>query len=100
MTNALLESAERTDPPGLAEGRLGRIYHCRVFYGNGTARLVRESGWRDAGAGVLPDLGSHLLDALRFWFGDVADDFRVVQASRFENKAPDRAFREWARCCP
>ncbi|MBL8806159.1 MAG: Gfo/Idh/MocA family oxidoreductase [Rhodospirillales bacterium] len=74
----------------LAEGRLGRIYHCRVFYGNGTARLVRESGWRDAGAGVLPDLGSHLLDALRFWFGDVADDFRVVQASRFENKAPDR----------
>lgn len=74
----------------LAGGRLGRVYHCRLFYGNGTARLVRESAWRDRGAGVLPDLGSHLLDTLRFWFGEIPDDFRVVQASRFENRAPDR----------
>lgn len=74
----------------LASGRLGRIYHCRLFYGNGTARLVRDSAWRDTGAGVLPDLGSHLLDTLRFWFGEVADDFRVVVASRHENRAPDR----------
>ena len=44
------------------QGGLGRIYHCRMFYGNGTARLVRDSAWRDQGAGVLPDLGSHLLD--------------------------------------
>ena len=34
--------------------------------------------WRDRGAGVLPDLGSHLLDTARFWFGDIGDDFRVV----------------------
>jgi predicted dehydrogenase len=73
----------------LRSGELGRIYRCRMFYGNGTARLVRESAWRDAGAGVLPDLGSHLLDTARFWFGDLADDFRVVSASCFENRAPD-----------
>ncbi|MBL8703191.1 MAG: hypothetical protein JNM30_00025, partial [Rhodospirillales bacterium] len=66
-----------------------RIYRCRMFYGNGTARLVRESAWRDTEAGVLPDLGSHLLDTSRFWFGDLAEDFRVVSASRFENRAPD-----------
>ena len=70
-------------------GELGRLYRCRVFYGNGTARLVRDSAWRDQGAGVLPDLGSHLLDTLRFWFGEVGDDFRVVSASCFENRTPD-----------
>jgi scyllo-inositol 2-dehydrogenase (NADP+) len=70
-------------------GRLGNIYRCRMFYGNGTARLVRESQWRDQGAGVLPDLGSHLLDTALFWFGGLADDLRVTSTSRFENSAPD-----------
>ena len=73
----------------IRSGVLGRIYRCRMSYGNGTARLVRNSPWRDAGSGVLADLGSHLLDTVRFWFGDVGDDFRLVTASRFENRAPD-----------
>jgi predicted dehydrogenase len=73
----------------IKSGELGRIYRCRMFYGNGTARLVRDSAWRDQGAGVLPDLGSHLLDTARFWFGDLGEDFRVTSASRFENRAPD-----------
>jgi predicted dehydrogenase len=73
----------------IRSNELGRIYRCRMFYGNGTARLVRESAWRDTGAGVLPDLGSHLLDTANFWFGDIGDDFRLVSVSRFENRAPD-----------
>src|SRR5450756_1364257 len=73
----------------IASGELGTIYSCRMFYGNGTARLVRDSGWRDQGAGVLPDLGSHLLDTCRFWFGDIAPEFAVTAANRFENRAPD-----------
>lgn len=73
----------------VASGALGPLYSCRMFYGNGTARLVRDSAWRDEGAGVLPDLGSHLLDTCRFWFGEIADTFRIISANRFENRAPD-----------
>jgi predicted dehydrogenase len=75
----------------IASGELGAIYSCRMFYGNGTARLVRDSAWRDQGAGVIPDLGSHLLDTCRFWFGDAVKDFKLVTANRFENRAPDHA---------
>ena len=73
----------------IKSGRLGAIYRCRMFYGNGTARLVRDSQWRDQGAGVLPDLGSHLLDTARFWFGDIGEDFSVISSRCFENRAPD-----------
>lgn len=70
-------------------GNLGQIYRARLFYGNGTARLVRESAWRDQGAGVLPDLGSHLLDTFLFWFGRPDKPFEMISANRFENRAPD-----------
>jgi predicted dehydrogenase len=74
----------------IASGKLGRIYSVRMFYGNGTARLVRDSAWRDIGAGVLPDLGSHLLDTLRFWLGEDFDaPFEVRGAFRHENRAFD-----------
>ncbi len=81
-------------------GALGRLYRCRMFYGNGTARLVRDSAWRDQGAGVLPDLGSHLLDTARFWFGDLADDVEVVSSACFENRAPDHVVLVSRRTTP
>jgi scyllo-inositol 2-dehydrogenase (NADP+) len=70
-------------------GDLGKIYLCRMFYGNGTARDVRNSPWRDQGAGVLPDLGSHLLDTAMFWFGEPTAPFAIWSADRFENRAFD-----------
>jgi len=73
----------------LDSGRLGRLYCIRMFYGNGTARLVRDSAWRDQGAGVLPDLGSHLLDTALYWLGRPAAGFRIHSANRFENRAFD-----------
>ena len=73
----------------IASGVLGKIFRCRMFYGNGTARLVRDSEWRDQGAGVLEDLGSHVLDTARFWFGEIGDQFSIVSADRFENRSPD-----------
>ncbi|HIJ83247.1 MAG: Oxidoreductase, NAD-binding [Magnetococcales bacterium] len=68
---------------------LGRIYRIRMFYGNGTARDVRDSRWRDQKAGVLPDLGSHLLDLLLFLFGTGLESLSIQVARRFENKAFD-----------
>lgn len=70
---------------------LGEIYRCRMFYGNGTASLVRDSAWRDTGAGVLPDLGSHILDTLHYWFGPAIrnSNFSIVSKRNFENIAPD-----------
>jgi scyllo-inositol 2-dehydrogenase (NADP+) len=73
----------------IESGSLGKIYSCRMFYGNGTAKLVRDSIWRDQGAGVLPDLGSHLLDTCHFWFGNKLGDFGLLSANNFENKSPD-----------
>lgn len=70
-------------------GTLGRIYRARFFYGNGTARDVRNSAWRDTGAGVLPDLGSHLLDMTLFLFDTLPPDMRVWAARRFENNSFD-----------
>lgn len=73
----------------IESGCLGKIYSVRMFYGNGTARLVRDSAWRDQAAGVLPDLGSHLLDTAMFWFGKPAAPFEIYSCNRFENKSFD-----------
>ena len=72
---------------------LGEIYSCRMFYGNGTARLVQGSPWRDQGSGVIHDLGSHLLDTLLFFFGDSIQKrhFNLRACHRFENNSPDYA---------
>jgi len=74
----------------ISSGALGKVYSIRMFYGNGTARLVKKSAWRDQAAGVLPDLGSHLLDTLLFWFGtDEVEDIHVSSAHTHENNAFD-----------
>lgn len=73
----------------LDSGRLGKVYKAGFFYGNGTARDVCNSVWRDKGMGVLSDLGSHMLDMALFLFEDRGLDFKLWRCSRFENKAPD-----------
>jgi predicted dehydrogenase len=73
----------------LSAGNLGEVYFAKFFYGNGTARDVRNSPWRDKGLGVFSDLGSHLLDMAHFLFGAHAERGELWSADRFENKAPD-----------
>ena len=69
--------------------KLGKIYHCRIFYGNGTAKLVKESPWRDKGIGIFGEIGSHLLDMTRFLFGKGIITCPVVSSHTFENETPD-----------
>jgi predicted dehydrogenase len=73
----------------LDAGRIGRVHHCRMFYGNGTARDVRNSPWRDRGLGVIPDLASHMLDLCDFFFGRPRGEAELWMAQRYENAAPD-----------
>lgn len=77
----------------IENGKLGRIYMGRFFYGNGTARDVRDSVWRDQGMGVLPDLGSHLLDMGLFLFGGVEAlenvKFKPYSFNKYENNSLD-----------
>ena len=73
----------------LESGAIGAIYLARGFYGNGTARDVRGSAWRDQGAGVLPDLGSHLLDIAAFVVGQTEELFEPWSFNRFENRSFD-----------
>lgn len=77
----------------IQSGKLGKIHLLRMFYGNGTARDVRNSVWRDKDMGVLSDLGSHLLDTILFFFGfdgsSAQAKFEPWTFNTFENKAPD-----------
>ena len=73
----------------IESGSLGSIYAVKMFYGNGTARDVRNSPWRDTAAGILPDIGSHLLDATLFLFGAQDYKFEPLVFKRCENKSFD-----------
>ncbi len=71
--------------------KLGKIYRCKIFYGNGTSYLVKKNKWRDKNLGVITDLGSHLLNLCLFWFGDKIKNFKLVDVHKFENRSPDHA---------
>ena len=84
----------------LKSKKLGKLYSIRMFYGNGTARLVKNSLWRDQGAGVLTDLGSHLIDTLDFWLGNINElEFTLAGAFNHENVAFDHVIVS-SNCSP
>ena len=68
------------------------LYNCKMFYGNGTASLIKNSPWKDKKTyGVLSDIGSHLIDLSLFWFGKNIVDLKLINLNKFENKSPDFA---------
>jgi scyllo-inositol 2-dehydrogenase (NADP+) len=75
----------------LANNEIGKIYGIDILYSNGTARLVRESKWRDHGLGVTPDLFSHVINLMQFWF--TKSKIHIVSSKfwNLENETTDRA---------
>lgn len=70
---------------------LGEIYSVSLFYGNGTARDVQNSLWRDRDDGVISDLGSHLMDIVLFWFPKISIEYSLSSVASFESQSPDYA---------
>lgn len=79
----------------VATGELGTPYRISMFYGNGTARDVRSSPWRDRGLGVVTDLAPHLLDTLVFLVGRPVGDPAAWAVRAHENAAPDHFVFGW-----
>jgi scyllo-inositol 2-dehydrogenase (NADP+) len=74
----------------IGEKKLGKIYFCRIFYGNGTSDLVKKNKWKNDQKGVLLDIGSHMLDLLIFWFNTPEfKNIKIQQKISFESKSPD-----------
>jgi predicted dehydrogenase len=74
----------------LDKGTVGRIYHGRFYYGNGTVGNVAGS-WREEGLGVVEDLGPHLLDLLGYLLGCANDDVEAWSLDRYEAATWDHA---------
>lgn len=89
--NHRFEPHWRTTRNLIENERIGKIYKLNLFYGNGTAELVKSSLWRDKDLGVIPDLASHLFDLVDFWFGLSQYDIQVLSVNKFENNAYDNA---------
>ena len=75
----------------IEKGEIGKVYKLNLFYGNGTAELVKNSVWRDKDLGVIPDLASHLFDLVDFWFGLENYGVEIISVNKFENNAYDNA---------
>jgi predicted dehydrogenase len=77
----------------LGEGYVGRFELCTIelFLDRYAAREPRPWSWlatNAAGGGILGALGSHYIDALRHWFGDVASVSGRVDTLRPDLRDP------------
>lgn len=72
----------------LEGGVIGQFYFAKFVYGNGTVRNIIGT-WRDAGYGVLEDLGCHLLDIATYLLPEHRCEYRITGAHNFEANALD-----------
>jgi scyllo-inositol 2-dehydrogenase (NADP+) len=73
----------------LKEKKIGNLYFCKMTYGNGTAKNIKDSKWKNKGKGVIMDLMPHLLDTSFFLFNKIPKNQNNSFKKRFENTSPD-----------
>ncbi len=73
----------------ISKNIIGKIYSIKIFYGNGTSQLVKDSIWKDKGHGVLTDLGSHIIDLMIFLFPKNKFEFEAIEKNIHQNKSYD-----------
>jgi scyllo-inositol 2-dehydrogenase (NADP+) len=73
----------------ISKNIIGKIYSVKIFYGNGTSQLVKDSIWKDKGHGVLTDLGSHIIDLMIFLFPKNKFEFEAIEKNIHQNKSYD-----------
>lgn len=73
----------------LESGKIGKLYFCKMVYGNGTAKNIKDSKWKNSGKGVIMDLLPHLLDLSFFIFKSIPKKINRYSKLNFENKSPD-----------
>jgi len=77
----------------IAEGYMGALYHVTYTYRSGFRRDPNRpwSWWSDAsqGGGILAALGSHVVDALRWWFGEITEVVGVLETFIKERRDPE-----------
>ncbi len=66
----------------ITEGYIGSLYHLTYTFRSGSRRDPNRpwNWWFDAaqGGGVLGALGSHMIDTLRWWFGEITEVTSVL----------------------
>ncbi len=73
----------------LKKDTIGKIYNLELYYGNGTAKLWKNS-WREKNKySILHDLGVHLLDIFYYWFNFIPKNFTTFVKSKNELKCYD-----------
>jgi scyllo-inositol 2-dehydrogenase (NADP+) len=73
----------------LDKNEIGKIYSVNLYYGNGTARLWKNS-WREKNKySIIDDLGVHLLDTFLYWFDFLPKKYQSVIKQNNELKCYD-----------
>ncbi|MBF6328619.1 Gfo/Idh/MocA family oxidoreductase [Nocardia transvalensis] len=100
--NRRWDSDFRTIRRLISDGSLGEIRRFESRFERW--RPVSKGGWRevggvDDGAGILYDLGSHLVDQALHLFGPVADVYCELDSRRADVQADDDAFVALTHAC-